>query len=125
MMFTAMSFFADLSGIFSINNDISLQQIIENGSNCINKINGNKVYLKADCISISENGIYLSLNEAGDTAYIPELYADESGAFINVGLISRDYYAGAYQDVRKECPGCGQMYFGHCKNPDCPLKKKK
>jgi hypothetical protein len=84
-IFTLTSF-ANANSTNSIDCEISLQQIIENSASCIRDITANKIYLKTDCIFISEKGIYALLNDSGDYAYIPELCTDASGCFIPVNL---------------------------------------
>jgi hypothetical protein len=111
----------------SIDCEISLQQIIENGASCVKEIKANKIYLKKDCIFISETGVYALLNDSSDYAYIPELCTDAGGCFIQVDLMSRKGHqtnpdqAGNY---KRTCPECGWKYFVVCQNPNCPLKKK-
>lgn len=101
--------------------ELSMQQIVENHDSFVKEINGNKIYLKTDRIFISEKGIYVILNEAGDYAFIPELCADETGCFIQVR--SRDYKNSWADNYKKTCPGCGTKYFAVCPNKNCPLKK--
>lgn len=90
--------------------ELSLQQIMENNDSCVKEIRGNRIYLNtADRISISEKGIPVMLNEAGDCAYIPELCTDETGCFIPVNF-NRD----AADNYRRTCSGCGWQYFVSC-----------
>lgn len=122
-----VTLFANANDTDSIDCEISLQQIIENGTSCIREIQVNKIYLKNDCIFMSEKGAYALLNDSGDYAYIPELCTDADGCFIQVSLISKNaYQASDYaRNYQRTCPGCGWRYFTTCQNPDCPLKKKK
>ena len=111
----------------SIDREISLQQIIENGASCVKEIKANKIYLKNDCIFISETGVYALLNDSSDYAYIPELCTDADGCFIHVELMSRNgpqMNNDQANHFKKTCPGCGTRYVIFCTNQDCPLKKR-
>lgn len=67
----------------------------------------------------SEEGIFLILNEQGDIIRIPELSRDGSGYFV------RSFSVQSALRILNICPGCHREYFIYCKNPDCPLKRKK
>jgi hypothetical protein len=117
--------FANQTNDISQDCTVSLEQIISNRSSCVREITGNKIYLQPNCLNISENGIYLILNENGDVGYLPELFSDKSGCFLHTFSFDHNSTARYHYEVRKPCPGCGQLYFIYCKNPACPLKQKK
>ena len=120
------SSFANAIGTYSTDYELSLQQLLENRTNCVREISGDKIYLRTDSISISEEGTYVQLNEWGDCAFIPVLCADAAGCFIHVGLTSESrYILGDWANSQKKtCPGCKKPYFTSCTTKDCPLKKK-
>ena len=109
---------------YRLHNILSLQQILENRASCIREITGNNIYLKAECIFISDQGLYMQVNDAGDYAYIPELCGDANGCFIRVNLTPTSDYNDAANNYKKTCRGCGWEYFTFCPNPNCPLKQK-
>lgn len=100
--------------------NLLLEQLNLNYSNCVKEVSDNKIYLKEDKIFISQDNFHLILNDQGDTTSIPELFFDSAGYFFFIPP-EIEYHV----DIRKPCPGCGQPYFIYCKNPDCPLKKRK
>jgi hypothetical protein len=102
--------FANAIDIDRTDCELSMQQIMENQDSCVKEISGNKIYLKTDHIFISEKGIYVILNEAGDYAFIPEVCTDETGCFIQVDLKSR-VSRGAADNYKRTCLGCGWKYF--------------
>lgn len=119
--------FANAVGLYSKAIELSLQQVLENRESCIREICGDKIYLNADRISISEEGVYLQLNELGDFAIIPVLCSDVTGNFIPVSLDSIEearIWGDWANNLKKTCPGCGAQYHVACPNQECPLKKK-
>ena len=110
------------------NYELSIQDILENSTNCIKEVKENKIYLMTDCISISDRGIYILLDKSGKYVSIPQLCTDEEGCFILVDLGFRDNYMmnnDAANNYKGVCPGCGLKYFVFCRNPNCALKKNR
>lgn len=120
------SSFANAVETHSTDCELSLQQVLENRTDCVREIVGDKIYIKKENIYISEKGICLMLNEFGDFAFIPVLCTDSAGCFIQFGLTSGSDYriSDVANNYKKICSDCGSSYFTSCHNKDCIRNKK-
>lgn len=120
------SSFINAAATYSTDCELSLQHVLEYRTNCIREINGDKIYLETQSISISDKGISLQLNESGDFAFIPVLFTDERGCFIRAEFtFGSDYRMGdAANNYKRICPDCGFSYFISCQNKNCIRNNK-
>lgn len=98
---------------------VVLGQILENQETCVRFFDGDRIYLNEPQIEPSSAGLFLILNDQGESIHLPQLCSDSAGCFIHATKM-----AGGETHVYKQCPGCGRASAFYCKNPDCPLKKK-
>lgn len=97
--------------------DTFLEHIILNETYCVDRYEEDRVYLKSENLTTTDEGIFLDLN-GFEAIQIPSLQSDHSGCSVIMPLNDKII------EVLNKCPQCGRRYFVRCKNPDCPSNKK-
>jgi hypothetical protein len=99
---------------------ISIERIIQDES-FINFYNGDKIYLKASKIELTDKGSFFKFND-NEKLMIPVLYSDVKGLYI-----STDDFLKSEEDIHAfRCERCKEwkdLKENLCLNERCPLYK--
>ena len=90
-----------------------INQIIANEYFCVQEYEEEKIYLRAENIYPTENGLLLKVNDQ-DYICLLLLQSDNTGCYVPLGRMK----------VLNTCRFCKKEYFIRYKNPECPLNKK-
>ena len=89
--------------------------IFENENSCVDHYEHQKIYLLREKIHLSENDLYLDLND-DEFVSIPYVISDHQGYYIKCFDV----------DPLNTCPGCGRRYVvGGCRNANCDETKRR
>jgi len=92
------------------------EQIMGHEAYCVKDYDQDKIYLNAENIYPTDEGMFLDLDGYNSIALVG-LHSDSQGCWV----------PNVYRDVGifKKCPLCGKKYFVVCTNPECPSNKDK
>lgn len=94
--------------------DALIIAIVANADDCVMGYIDEKIYLNAEKIIPTGEGLFLDLNGL-DFMALPSLYSDQGGCYI----------AGGYDPrVKTTCPECGKKYTFYCQTEGCPRNPK-
>lgn len=92
-----------------------IENILDNEAFCVNRIEGDKVYIKSENITPTDQGILIHLNYY-DQLFVPNICSDVGGCFVK-------YKTGSgWTDIvpKETCSECGWVKrYGVCKNKGC------
>ncbi|MDN3507154.1 MAG: hypothetical protein P0S96_07995 [Simkaniaceae bacterium] len=114
LMFTIFSVFIS-SSLFSQEIVDVAEYLVENNSSCVTQISGEKVYIDAERIFPSNEGLYLRLDSENFIS-LPYLRADTEGCYLAIST-----------KVTLPCRFCGTERVSSaipCPNKECPSRKE-
>ena len=88
-------------------NDALISEIIANENVCVRAYVDDKIYLDAEKIMLTQEGLFLSLDNR-NSLHLPTLHSDQNGCYVQLAPSGLN-----------RCSGCDQPYLGWCKNPAC------
>jgi len=96
-----------------ITNDV-FEKIICNEAYCVKDYNEDRVYLNAENLYPTNDGMFLDLDGHN---YVELISLQSDGHGCSVPNLSRNV------SIYKNCRLCGELYLIRCKNPNCPSNK--
>lgn len=97
--------------------DACINEIIANHCDCISDVVNDRIYIHADKVAVTPQGLFLNVNDK--CVGIPALYSDAQGIYIQKVLNRK---------VTSPCPFCGWERISgaiKCRNPNCPSNQPK
>ena len=93
-------------------NDALISEIIANENVCVRAYVDDKIYLDAEKIMLTQEGLFLSLDNR-NSLHLPTLHSDKNGCYVQAAIDP---------SVLNKCHYCGNRYFVYCTNSECQSK---
>ncbi len=89
-----------------------INHILESKHHCVNKFDDTKIYIHAENLIPTEEGLLIDLN-GYETVIAPPVYSDSAGCFIKIP-------SSQWIEIIPRCSSCGKAVLnGTCNNPNC------